>query len=524
MNRNDRLMKTFHKSSCFKAIPNLKKIYQNNNYLIQIMKQTEKMTHEKPFQKKALTVKNVIRKIHTENNFYKNPSINKLKNENEYFETEYKKISKKRIKRSAKFILNDLIDAYEKRSYKIPKLSPENNIFKINPLVENNTEKMSLFFYKKGKTINVEKEKISNKVILFLNKLRRIINNIEDDKKTGITKAQSEKCSILKNYISKSVKKKKRCSIEKLNEDIDFLKKLYNKTLIESNNTSSTRKGSYSLKNINLFKNSQNKNISYFSLIKKKSNTINIQSTPKKKFNSKISVNEDILTLSKNKNNKKDSISIDFSPNNFLFNRCFTKCSDKSQNNSFFDIENKLIRCKSVKKETEKNFRKKTKLVKNIHKKLPIFIRTQAANNIENDNDFFLGGKKSDFKLRNRNLNLFSSIYGNRTDFVNFAYKKVVKGKYNPNEMENCIKKYLIESKDMSEEESMTTINNIKNMKNYLSKFEQKVKESDLRRKTEKLYLNNSMIKRIEPTLSKMKKREDFIFRLQNIFSNVGKL
>ena len=43
----------------------------------------------------------------------------------------------------------------------------------------------------------------------------------------------------------------------------------------------------------------------------------------------------------------------------------------------------------------------------------------------------------------------------------------------------------------------------------------------DLERKIEKIYLNNFMLKRIEPSLKNMKKREDLIMRLQNIYLNV---
>ena len=523
MNRNNPLMKTFHKPPTYKKIPNIETIYQNNHYLIQVMKKTEKMTCEKPFQEKALALKNTLRKIHTETNFYKNPLINKLKNENETFESDYKKISKKKSKSATKYILNDLIDAYKKRNYKIPKFSSQNNIFKINPLIEENAQKMLLFFQKKGKTINVKQEKASNKIILFLNKLNRIIKRINAQKKSGIIIQKSEKKGLLKNFINKNMKTKDNEDVIKLTKDISLLKKLLNdKSFTEFNDISSFRKSSYSLKNLNFSRNSRNKNYNRVPLKKKKSNTINIQSPSKKKLNSQY--NEDNLLLPKNKNDKKRSIPVELSPNNFLISRCFTKNSNKSQKDSYFDIANSSVESKSIKKESEKNLINKTKNNKKHRKNIPIFIHTQATKNKESDNEFFLSDKKTDFKLKTRNINLISSIYSNRTDFVNFAYKKVVKGKYNENEMENCIKKYLIESKDMSEEESLATINKIKKAKNYLGEdVEIKVRKSDLFKKSEKIYLNNFMIKRIEPALLKMKKGEDLMLRLQNIYSNIGK-
>ena len=519
MNVNNHLMKTIHKSPGLKKRPNIETIYQNNNYLIQIMKQTEKMTYEKPFKKKAVDLKNILHRVHTENNFYKNPLINTLKNENENFETEYKEIAKRKSKTSTKYILNDLINAYKKRNYKIPKFSPENNIFKINPLIEENTQKMSLFFYKKGQTINVEEEKISNKIVLFLNKLSRIIKNINAAKKTGISKSKSEKPPLFKKYINKNIKKKKSDNIGKLTEDIETIKKLLNTT--EFSNYNSQSQNSYSLQNLNFSRNSRiNKKFSNFSVTRKKSNTINIQSPKNKKLKARISFKENILTSAKNKNFKKESIASESSPNNFLLNHCN---SNKSQKNPYFDIFNTSTGNKSEKKENGRNFHRKTKIIKNDHKKLPIFIRTQATKKTDNDNGFFLSDKKSDFKLKTRNLKLISSIYSNRTDFVNYAYKKAIKGKYDHNEMENCIKKYLIESKELNEEESLATINKIKNTKSCMGDVEKKVRESDLNRKLEKLYLNSFMIKRIEPKLLTMKRKEDMIFRLQNIFSSIGK-
>ena len=581
MNVNNPLLRTYTKFLGTKKETNLEKVYQNNNYLVQIMKTTEKVRTEKPYKKCSKNLKNALNRLYKESRFFEDPSLNQIKLENDRFETDYKNVTKK-FEMSKKFIFSDLINEYKKQNYKIPRFSPDHNIFKINPLLEQNTDKMS-YFFSKEKIENVAKEKESNKIVLFLKKLNKLIlalNNkninqnfrsISVENKT-LHYSQKKLKNNLKNETPKALKKQ----IKKLNELINdeslaefdykyspkksrFSTKLISSNVLKKfnlnkennkneitkaiNDTFIKKRNRFSSCNITTKRISKNPN-SFFA--KKQISNISSESnkTKKSKAKSRIIFNEDnISQTKKTKNNHFNKLNsnpnIDYKNkengrniNNFLLKRHLSRNYNENNNDLLLEDNGSDNISKTVRKpKFNLNFDKKNlylspklpqnRLTKQI-KNTPIFIKTQTAE--KENNPYFLGRKKSDFKLKSRNISPFSpysSIYSNRTDFVDYAYKKINHGDYNFEEIQEGIIKYLTEGKNMTEEESLAFIDKIKNKKNFLGELSKVITNCDLERKIEKLYLNNFMLKRIEPSLKNMKKREDLIMRLQNIYLNV---
>ena len=115
-----------------------------------------------------------------------------------------------------------------------------------------------------------------------------------------------------------------------------------------------------------------------------------------------------------------------------------------------------------------------------------------------------------------------SSPFLNKNDFFNFTYRRLKKGNFE--DIEKYIKKYLSEIQCKSNEETEITISkyNYKNFQNNLDEIEAYIKKSELDRKTEKIYFNNFLSRRIINSLEKMREKEAQIFKFNKIISTLG--
>ena len=107
-----------------------------------------------------------------------------------------------------------------------------------------------------------------------------------------------------------------------------------------------------------------------------------------------------------------------------------------------------------------------------------------------------------------------------RSKFLNNAYNKIRKGKYEY--VEDYMRKYLKDIKDIDpkEEETIMKYYNYKNLKNNLLELNMKVNDEKTRKKIEKIYSGIHILKRIKPILNNMKDKENNIDRLEKIFSS----
>ena len=148
-----------------------------------------------------------------------------LKNENELFSQKYNQFSKKHLNK-IELLIGDLSHIYYKKGYKIPNL--HNNLFKINPLLENHTNKIYLSNLSSSRRKKIKKEKIlnSNKAIGYMKKLENIISPENGKEGIKIEPPKIKKKKIIKKHIKIIGKNKKNKTI--LTSSIKNLIKMIN--------------------------------------------------------------------------------------------------------------------------------------------------------------------------------------------------------------------------------------------------------------------------------------------------------
>ena len=149
-----------------------------DKFLIKVINKTKKMMLNAPYIDEEKDLKSILIKLKTKFNFTEEPSIKKLKLQNEEFITNYKKVTTKKIKYYQDDTFRELIDEYKKKGYKIPNLTLQHNIFKMNPLIENENEKIIDGLQTNFKTISHSEDinkNIASKSMFYLKKLRDLI-------------------------------------------------------------------------------------------------------------------------------------------------------------------------------------------------------------------------------------------------------------------------------------------------------------------------------------------------------------
>ena len=558
---------------------NIEKEFENDNYLIQTLKRTTKFQNDEKLPKYENSLQDLLNHINKTIKFRNNPKIKIIHEENDEFLKPYKYLSET-FEAQTEQVLKDLIIKYTQRGYRIPKFSYKNNIFKINALIEENSEKLRLMLIEDLKN---KENVIGPKTMMYLNKLNYLI-------KILITKDQK----LVKKY-SKLLNKKegyiKKESVEQLKKDIE---KLINLTkglkLNKIGNQTAKRKSSYLTKmpQLNSFKISNSKNSSKDDLTPNKNNNTN---------NNIILTEEKIST--KKERNHVSFLSMRISKFGIQTNKLLNSIKDKNKMLSFEKKENNntennnekniflkkskpLINLKMKSFLTkDKNERIKTANQREKGKEKKFFSYTrkntissdigkylnQANNNKKNyqseKNNYFLGLKKSSGKIKqklsnkslgysfdsskykgyfskkqskeikniSRNIEfqselkkirneLSEKIEERKSNFLWNAYRKIRKGKYES--VENIMHQYLKEIKELNSKDENTIMDyyNYKNLKNNLLELNMKVNEDGTRKKVEKIYSNIHILKRITPTLNNMKEKENNLDRLEKIFSS----
>ena len=246
---------------------NIEKQFESDNYLIQTLKRTSKFQNDKKLQEYERGLYESLKNIYKSILFRNNPKLNMLYEENEEFLKSYKYLSEA-FEAQTEQVLKDLIIKYTQRGYKIPKFSYKNNIFKINALIEENSEKLRMMLMEELKR---KENIIGPRTLSYLNKLFYLV-------KILVTKDQNLKVKYSK-LLNKKEPFKETESIEQLKKDIENLINLTNELKVNKiGNITFKRKSSYLTKipQLNNFKITNSKNASKDDLIKLNNNNINI--------------------------------------------------------------------------------------------------------------------------------------------------------------------------------------------------------------------------------------------------------
>ena len=574
---------------------NYMKAYQNDNYLIQILKQTKKNISDRKTIVLKVDLKNLLDKIFDEIRFQNDPLIKKIKEENDNFTLEYKSLSENFQKTTDK-IFTDLINLYQARGYKRPNLSYDHNLFKINALIEESTEKIQSDFQMTPLNKNIDPRNTpANKTIAYLRKLSRMIyakqskEEIPDNLYPKLSVPRMRRKSIM-NYIHER-NQKLRSSIQSLKSLLepdsiknidDFPKK--NKFYVADRNIGRKRTGSISktqIKTLNLAR-SRRQSFNNSSLLTRKENKFkmiennfsssntNEDATKKKLINlgklSESTESKKVLITPKDQinqskignlflNSPKDldnktifnkfkmernspkflsSTKIQFSynknnPKSIKMERNASDTNQKKPGRISKEIENsaptikqntQIVSTKNIRSHIKlcKNaFLKNQKLAKNPNSdtKNNLFVKTQAQ---DKTRDLYIIQKKLDFGNNSRNCTELDTPKSKKKEFIINAYKKLSKGNYK--NVESTLRKYLRDVKGLDvEEQDLTLLHySYKNAKNNLQEVQEKIMNKDIGKKTERLYINNHMIKRVSPILNLMREKERNIERLEKFY------
>ena len=532
---------------------NLEKIYQNDNYLIQTLKRTKRVTIENPVDKFELNLQRLLKKIYKEIKFLNDPIIKEINNENNNFQSDYNRLLEN-FQNNTSVIFQDLINLYKNKGYKIPYLNCDHNLFKVNPLIEENTNKIIHYFLLQ-RSVKTKKEILLIKSLVFLRKLiKLIVNNnkakkkneknisidIPDNRNTiddieELKKSIREIIRLIESYtnvdendskINKS-QLKFNTKMRTLNVNGKSSKVLINYNLISSNKSNKSKisfldkrkdiihKSSRVLTHENLFHHDD-----------EKANTLNNINIPKRGTSSR-EIKRRKKTFNTCEQNKEQN---NYLKNNIIeINDKFYKSEKRGEMskilyNNTFENSNKKININLNSKKFSKtlyNFKSLNKTDKINKSSLPLFIRTQTVEKNKN-NEKGLDKKKSNLE---RSRNYFNtSLFTNKTEFFNFAYKRLKKGNFE--DIDKYVKKYLNEIECKSNEEINNTISryDYKNFQNNLNEIETFIKKSELDRKTEKIYVNSFISRRVVNSLKNMREKESQISKFNKIITTLGNI
>ena len=527
--------------------------------------------NDKSISYKKKDLKATLQNINNEIHFTNEPIIKSLHESNINFKNEYKLFNKQSHKKETKEIFKDLVKLYQQKGYRIPNFSINNhNLFKINPLIEENEEKMTIGLLEKQMD-NKGKKDSSEKIMEYLKKLGQILSDkmsldpekhknifekftmpklrikISDDNDIDVLK---KKIEIINNLINTNALSKMD---EKPKKNVSFSRS-------SSNANKSSRNLHSCLKNRNII-NKQNSNIT-----KRRFSNCSVNFVPlpiNKKENSskeKNIINRNIK-LSNNSNNYmrlnsnnikkthtlhiKSNLSTNKNNNNKLSVTFLQSCQNSSRKNSGnsninFISERSDKKAYSIHSSMTINFGKiknymnieknKNKIIlnkNNCNGKLSLFNKTQTNDSKINDysEDYLLLANspknKSKLAINHRKNTSINFPYNSEKEFVDYAYDKLSKRR-NLNTAEKLIKKYFTKIKGYDNAKAENAIKGIylKTIKNNVIDLKNQIIKSEIYPKTERLYVNSHKIKRIKPLLDNMEKNDITIERFDKSFTN----
>ena len=145
MDFNKKSLKEFNSMISKRKDVNLEKLFENDNYLVQTLKRTKIVLFENPAVDLESNLTEALDIINKNITLFKDPEIKEYHTENNIFKKYYTDTLKDSEK-SNSLSFNDLIKHYLKNGYKIPNFDFQHNLFKVNPLIEENSNKMTNYF------------------------------------------------------------------------------------------------------------------------------------------------------------------------------------------------------------------------------------------------------------------------------------------------------------------------------------------------------------------------------------------
>ncbi len=471
-------------------------LYSKDKNLFKVINKTKKMRLHAPYIDEEKELKSTLLKLKTKFNFSEEPSIKNLKLQNEEFITNYKKITTKKIKYFKDETFRELIDEYKKKGYKIPNLTLQHNIFKMNPLIENENSKIIDGLLTNFKTISHSEDKnknIASKSVIYLRKIRDLIEqkflqfklmrkNNNNDSINNNNNNMIEKISLINinddnvNRMNNSKESKKQLleTIQKL------LKLIEEEPLID-----------YTKVNYNLNK-KQNKPFKLFH-IKSRRNSNQGKRLSRNINNIKSFLSKHLFTIDNPNPIKKNSSNV------IGFTDFFSSFKNNSKTPNIVSPNKKINQINLFDRNSDNNLLSSQRSRNNDLNTLPQTERNENNNNI----------------ILTTNYSHYSDFpYQDDKDFIKFAYDNCIKDNFK--EVEIYLRKYLIKYKGLSDEKIDNYLNhfNKKNFYNNINVIKGIVKHRKIGQKSETIYLHEHIIQRIKPKLRNLFDEEKLIKNL----------
>ena len=470
-------------------------LYSKEKNLFKVIKKTKKLRLHAPYIDEEKELKSTLLQLKTKFNFTEEPSIKNLKLQNEEFITNYKKINTKKIKYYQDETFRELIDEYKKKGYKIPNLTLQHNIFKMNPLIENENGKIIDGLMINFKTISHSEDKnknLASKSIIYLRKIRDLIDQKflqfklmkKNNKNDSINNNNNTIDKISFININKNNFNTMNNTKESKKELLETIKKLLK--LIEEEPLIDYTKVNYNLnkkqnKTFKLFHNKSRRNSNQGKRLSRNINNI-------KNFFSKHFFNiENPNPIKKN------------SSNVIRFNDFFSSFKNNIKSVNFVPSNKKINQMNYYDGNSDNNLLSSQRSRNNDLNTLPQTERNENNNNIILTTNY---SNYSDFP------------YQDDKDFIKVAYDNCIKDNFK--DVEIYLRKYLIKYKGLSDEKIDYFLNhfNKKNFYNNINGIKGIVKNRKIGQKSETIYLHEHIIQRIKSKLRNMFDEEKLIKNL----------
>ena len=511
----------------------LERIYQNDNYLIQTLKRTKRVTNDNPVTEFENNLEKVLKKIYKEIKFLKDPTIEEINTENNKFKSDYNILLTNFQNNTSKTFYN-LINLYKDKGYKIPNLHTDHNIFKVNPLIEENTNKIIHYFLTQ-RSVKTKKEILLIKSLVFLNKLNKFIIKRGNKRKKTEKRSSLDILNINNNETIESLKQNIKEIMNLINNISNFeMDDFFNNNEIKFNSRNNFRKFKSSTKKFeinNITSRNNYKDLFRYSL------TSNRDYFRTQRFNTlenPSSLDKSYIIENSNPNNddKKRKSETKIKPIKRILNSekyiHHNTNIYKNKNKLDKDLNSEITKKISIPHNTNRNKYLKSNLYKKNSKSIynnwkretqsqPLFIRTQTNEKFRN---IKLDKEKDVFERKNRIFSPFLT----KDDFFNYTYNRLKKGNFE--NIDKDVKKYLNEIECKSREETENTLSryDYKNFKNNLREMEAYIRKAEVGKKAEKIYLNNLLSRRVMDSLDNMREKESQIFKFNKIITTIGNI
>ena len=152
---------------------NLTSFYKNDKRIIHFLQKNELTAHRKTQKKIRTQSHSLLTKINSLFNLKRDTSFQRIQHDNTKFITDFKKAKNQNHLKPPKEVFKHLIKAYDRKGYKIPNLSLNNNLFDINPLSEKCKDKLeNTFLFADTK----HRHSLKKKTLKYLRKIRLMVH------------------------------------------------------------------------------------------------------------------------------------------------------------------------------------------------------------------------------------------------------------------------------------------------------------------------------------------------------------